>query len=149
MSIIYNTSFTDNPSNLSVGISDRLFRLWLRLITFRGHSAHLANLVHKSGRKTSIIITIIIIITDNPYMPLRFDGCHMTASVWSDTDPRPLATWIYYWTLFHVNVFLFPKRHRLSQVYLQLTILFALPLIVTAPRPPASHLITAGGRIWC
>ena len=34
----------------------RLFRLWLRLITFGGRSADLAYLVHKSGRKTSIII---------------------------------------------------------------------------------------------
>ena len=34
----------------------RLFRLWLRLITFGGRSAHLAYFVHKSGRKTSIII---------------------------------------------------------------------------------------------
>ena len=33
----------------------RLFRLSLRLIIFRGRSAHLAYLVHKSGRKTSII----------------------------------------------------------------------------------------------
>jgi len=32
----------------------RLFRLWLRLITFGGRSAHLAYHVHKSGRKTSI-----------------------------------------------------------------------------------------------
>ena len=37
----------------------RLFRLSLRFITFRGRSAHLAYLVHKSGRKTSIIIIII------------------------------------------------------------------------------------------
>jgi len=40
----------------------RLFHLWLRLITFGGQSAHLAYLVHKSGRKTLIIIIIIIII---------------------------------------------------------------------------------------
>jgi len=32
------------------------FHLWFRLITFRDCSAHLAYLVHKSGRKTSIII---------------------------------------------------------------------------------------------
>ena len=38
----------------------RLFRLSLRLITFGSRSAHLAYLVHKSGRKTSIIISIII-----------------------------------------------------------------------------------------
>ena len=38
----------------------RLFRLWLRLITFGSRSAHLAYIVHKSGRKTSIIIIIII-----------------------------------------------------------------------------------------
>jgi len=36
----------------------RLFRLSVRLITFGGRSAHLAYLVHKSGRKTSIIIII-------------------------------------------------------------------------------------------
>jgi len=36
-----------------------LFRLSLRLITFGGRSAHLAYLVHKSGRKTSIIIIIM------------------------------------------------------------------------------------------
>ena len=38
----------------------RLFRPWHRLIIFGGRSAHLAYLVHKSGRKTSIIIIIII-----------------------------------------------------------------------------------------
>jgi len=37
----------------------RLFRLSLRLIIFGSRSAHLAYLVHKSGRKTSIIIIII------------------------------------------------------------------------------------------
>ena len=37
----------------------RLFRLSLRLITFGGRSAHLAYHVHKSGRKTSIIIIIV------------------------------------------------------------------------------------------
>ena len=36
----------------------RLFHLWLRLITFVGRAAHLAYHVHKSGRKTSIIIII-------------------------------------------------------------------------------------------
>ena len=36
----------------------RLFRLSLRLITFGSRSAHLAYHVHKSGRKTSIIIII-------------------------------------------------------------------------------------------
>ena len=40
----------------------RLFRLSLRLITFGGRSAHLPYLVHKSGRKTSIIIIIITYI---------------------------------------------------------------------------------------
>ena len=39
----------------------RLFHLWLRLITFGRRSAHLVNPVHKSGRKTSIIVIIIII----------------------------------------------------------------------------------------
>jgi len=34
----------------------RLFRLSLRFITFVGRSIHLAYVVHKSGRKTSIII---------------------------------------------------------------------------------------------
>ena len=38
----------------------RLFHLWLRSIIFRGRSAHLAYLVHKSGRKTSTIIIPII-----------------------------------------------------------------------------------------
>ena len=33
-----------------------LFHLWRRFITFGGRSAHLAYHVHKSGRKTSIII---------------------------------------------------------------------------------------------
>ena len=35
-----------------------VFHLWLRFIIFGGRSAHLANHVHKSGRKTSIIIII-------------------------------------------------------------------------------------------
>ena len=34
-------------------------------LDFGSRSAHLAYLVHKSGRKTSIIIIIIIILTDN------------------------------------------------------------------------------------
>ena len=34
----------------------RVFHLWLRFITFGGRSAHLAYLVHISGRKTPIII---------------------------------------------------------------------------------------------
>jgi len=34
----------------------KAFHLWLRLITFGGRSDHLAYLVHKNGRKTSIII---------------------------------------------------------------------------------------------
>ena len=37
----------------------RLFHLWLRLIISGGRSAHLAYYVHKSGRKTSIIIIIL------------------------------------------------------------------------------------------
>ena len=36
----------------------RLFHIWLRLITFGGRSAHLAYHVHKSGRKTPIIIIL-------------------------------------------------------------------------------------------
>ena len=36
----------------------RVFHLWLRFITFWGRSAHLAYQVHKSGRKTPIIIII-------------------------------------------------------------------------------------------
>ena len=36
----------------------RVFHLWLCFITFGGSSAHLAYHVHKSGRKTSIIIII-------------------------------------------------------------------------------------------
>jgi len=39
-----------------------VFHLWLRLVTFRGRSAHLAYHVHKSGLRTSIITIIIIII---------------------------------------------------------------------------------------
>ena len=38
----------------------RLFHLWLHFITFRGCSAHFAYHVHKSGRKTPIIIIMNI-----------------------------------------------------------------------------------------
>ena len=38
----------------------RVFHLWFRFINFGGRSAHLAYHVHKIGRKTSIIIIIII-----------------------------------------------------------------------------------------
>ena len=38
----------------------RVFHLWLRFITFGGRSAHLAYRVHKSGRKTPIIIVTLI-----------------------------------------------------------------------------------------
>ena len=40
----------------------KVFHLWFRFITFGCRSAHLAYLVQKSARKTSIIIIIIIII---------------------------------------------------------------------------------------
>jgi len=35
----------------------RVFHLWLHFITFGGHSAHLSYCVHKSGHKTSIVIS--------------------------------------------------------------------------------------------
>ena len=38
----------------------RMFHLWLNFITFGGRSANLAYNVHKSGRKTLIIIIIIL-----------------------------------------------------------------------------------------
>ena len=41
----------------------RLFHLWIRFITFGGRSAHLAYLVYKPGRKTLIIIIIIIFLS--------------------------------------------------------------------------------------
>ena len=44
----------------------RLFRLWLRLIAFGRHSAHLAYRIDKSGRKTSILITIIGVSESHP-----------------------------------------------------------------------------------
>ena len=55
----------------------RLFRLWLRLITFGGRSAHLAYFVHKSGRKTSIIIFQVKGICDilRDYLPMIFIVC--------------------------------------------------------------------------
>jgi len=48
-------------SNLGVGISAEGCCIF-DFISFGGHSAHSANNVHKSGRKTSIIIIIIIYI---------------------------------------------------------------------------------------
>ena len=39
----------------------RVFHLWLRFITFGGRSAHLAYLVHKSGRNTPIIIICTVL----------------------------------------------------------------------------------------
>jgi len=45
----------------------RVFHLWVRFITFGGRSAHLADHVHKSGRKTLIIIIIIIIYAQCDY----------------------------------------------------------------------------------
>ena len=60
----------------------RLFRLWLRLITFGGRSAHLAAYrVHKSGRKISIIIIIIIItVTSTTKTDLR--DVAQVVSIW-------------------------------------------------------------------
>jgi len=51
----------------------RLFHLSLRLITFGGRSAHLAYYVHKSGRKTAIIIIIILTVCGRPIV--RSNGC--------------------------------------------------------------------------
>jgi len=56
----------------------RLFHLWLRLISVGGHSAHLAYRVDKSGRKTSIIIIIII------------DHNHQILDYWDATGIRHL-----------------------------------------------------------
>ena len=39
----------------------RLFHLWLRFITFKGHLGHLAYHVHKSGHKTLIIILVVCV----------------------------------------------------------------------------------------
>jgi len=53
----------------------RVFHLWLRFITFGGRSAHLPYLVHKSGRKTSIIIIIITYaLTNCAVTAWRCDG---------------------------------------------------------------------------
>jgi len=43
----------------------KLFHLWLRFITFGGRSVHLAYHVHKSGRKTLIIILNLNILTQD------------------------------------------------------------------------------------
>jgi len=43
---------------------------WSSLITFGGRSAHLAYLVHKSGRKTSIIITSIYVAALHFMIPI-------------------------------------------------------------------------------
>ena len=48
---------------LRPGYVGKAFRVSLRLITFGGRSAHLANLVHKSGRKTPIIVVVIIVFS--------------------------------------------------------------------------------------
>ena len=53
----------------------RVFHLWLRFITFGGHSAHLTYHAHKTGRKTSIIIIIIkekIIYSGNILIPVIY-----------------------------------------------------------------------------
>ena len=53
----------------------RLFHLWLRFITVGGRSAHLAYHVHKSGRKTSIIIIILIYHPGSNYTRIMPEGC--------------------------------------------------------------------------
>ena len=60
----------------------KVFHFLLLFITFGGHSAHLVYLVHKSGRKTSIIITIIITIITN------FSGWKIPASSCIQPFPR-------------------------------------------------------------
>ena len=69
-------SVLDHRSLLSVFESRRRhiwrwFHLWLRFISFGGHSAHLAYHVPKSGRNTSIIIITIIIILLNCNVQFR------------------------------------------------------------------------------
>ena len=50
----------------------RLFRLSLSLIAFGSRSAHLAYRVHKSGRKTSIIISQSLLVYFSIFRCLRF-----------------------------------------------------------------------------
>ena len=62
----YNGSVLDHTSLPPVfesrhGHIWRMFHLWLRFTTFGGRSAHLAYHVHRSGRKTPIIIILHLI----------------------------------------------------------------------------------------
>ena len=63
----------------------KLFHLRLRLITVGGRSAHLANNVHKRGRKTSIII-IIIIITHPQCYYWSYQSLYQVISYFSSVD---------------------------------------------------------------
>ena len=47
----------------------RVYYLWRRFITFGGRSAHLGYHVHKSSRKTSIIVIIILTFETVPPLP--------------------------------------------------------------------------------
>ena len=55
------TTATNDDNNYNLYLT-RVFHLRLRFITFGGSSTQLAYQVHKSGRKTSIIIIILYLI---------------------------------------------------------------------------------------
>ena len=63
-SYIFSANFSTDSATLLLimRVIWRMFHLWLRFITFRCRSTHLAYHVHKSGRKTSFIIIIINIM---------------------------------------------------------------------------------------
>ena len=74
----------------------RLFRLSLRLITFGSRSAHLAYLVHKSGRKTSIISLPIMPQLNHKFTELANVRSVIMTRVYNTTNKRS-------YTNFHYN----------------------------------------------
>ena len=74
-----------------------LFHLWFSFITFGGRSAHLAYLVHKSGRKTSIIIIIIVTSPKLPKSEVTVIRIFLVNLRFSDSCfsqiRKPIITW--------------------------------------------------------
>jgi len=96
------------PSPIRVHIW-RMFHLWLRFITFGGRSAYLAYHVHKSGRKTPIVIIIItnranqlqiyLYIEDSNFIMItqsdhRVSSFFRMLTVWRKLITIPATNWL-------------------------------------------------------
>jgi len=104
----------------------RLFQFSLRFITFAGRSAHLAYQVHKSGRKTLVIIIILDPLCMNYYflcyfvLYFIFKYSLITSTITRRKFLIRLWTWpiIYYWMNYELLIIIYLYCVRVWNTYL-------------------------------